>query len=141
MRSFILTLFVVFLSNSGFSQTADNLVLGKWTTEDSNARIEIYREGNRFSGKIVWLKEPNQPDGSPKVDAKNPDPNLRKNPVLGLAILTGLEYKDGEWLNGKIYAPRDGKSANCTLSMKNDKELHVVVSKSIFSTTKIWKRL
>lgn len=49
-------------------QTSDaDAVLGKWLNEDKDARIEIYKEGNSYFGKIVWLKEPNEEDGTPKV--------------------------------------------------------------------------
>jgi len=35
-------------------------VVGKWKLESGTAIVEVYRSGDVFNGKIVWLKK--QPD-------------------------------------------------------------------------------
>ena len=44
--------------------TAINSALGVWLTAGGTSKIEIYREGEEFCGKIVWLKRPVYTDGS-----------------------------------------------------------------------------
>ena len=32
-------------------------ILGKWITEAGDAQVEIYRQGDKFNGKIVWMEK------------------------------------------------------------------------------------
>ena len=36
-------------------------ILGVWVTEGGKARVEVTESGEKYYGKIVWLKEPNYP--------------------------------------------------------------------------------
>ena len=53
------TIYLIWLF-SGFFMTLvaqnANEILGKWLNNEKDASIEIYREGDTFYGKIVWLK-------------------------------------------------------------------------------------
>ncbi|HRZ76207.1 MAG TPA: DUF2147 domain-containing protein, partial [Bacteroidales bacterium] len=40
---------------------ADDLI-GKWLNADKDAHIQVYKEKGKFYGKIVWLKEPIDPE-------------------------------------------------------------------------------
>lgn len=95
-------------------------VIGKWKLEDGSAIVEVYQEGNVYNGKIVWLKNPTEADGTPAVDSNNPDKSLRKRQILGLNMLHGLK-KDGEkYAGGKIYDPGNGKTYNCSMKVEGD---------------------
>ena len=51
-------------------------------------------------GKIVWLSEPNDKKGNPKLDRRNPDATLQTQPLLGLTILSQLKPssdRDDQW--------------------------------------------
>ena len=52
-------------------------VIGKWKLEDGTAIVEVYKSGDVYNGKIVWLSEPTEEDGTPAKDSNNPDPKLR----------------------------------------------------------------
>lgn len=103
------------------AQTTADKILGKWYTDDKETIIEIYKAGNTFAGKIIWLKEPYK-DGKPKVDDKNPDVKLQNRPVLGLKLLWGFTYdeKDKEWTDGIIYDPKSGKKYDCYMWMEGN---------------------
>ena len=58
-------------------------VVGKWKLEDGTAIVEVYQQGDVFNGKIVWLQDPTEADGSPAIDNLNPDPKLRTRHILG----------------------------------------------------------
>jgi len=95
-------------------------VIGKWKLEDGSAIVEVYQDGNVYNGKIVWLKNPTESDGTPAVDSNNPDKSLRKRQILGLNMLHGLK-KDGEkYAGGKIYDPGNGKTYNCSMKVEGD---------------------
>ena len=95
-------------------------VIGKWKLEDGTAIVEVYKSGDSFNGKIVWLKNPTEADGTPAKDGNNPDKNLRSREVLGLNMLSGLKKNGGEYTGGKISDPGNGKTYNCSMKVEGD---------------------
>ena len=95
-------------------------VIGKWKLEDGSAIVEVYQDGNVYNGKIVWLKNPTEADGTPALDDKNPDKSLRSRQVLGLNMLHGLKKDGGKYAGGKIYDPGNGKTYNCSMKVEGD---------------------
>ena len=95
-------------------------VVGKWKLDDGSAIVEVYKQGDAYNGKIVWLQNPTEPDGTPAVDTNNPDPSLRKRQLIGLNMLSGLKKADGEYSGGKIYDPGNGKTYNCSMKVEGD---------------------
>ena len=82
--------------------------------------FEVYRQGNVFNGKIVWLKDPYEADGTPAVDSNNPDKSLRSRKIIGLNMLSGLKAVKGEYSGGKIYDPGNGKTYNCSMKVEGN---------------------
>ena len=93
-------------------------VIGKWKLEDGTAIVEVYKSGDSFNGKIVWLANPTEADGSPAVDQNNPDKALRGRKLIGLNMLSGLKAVGGEYSGGKIYDPSNGKTYNCSMKVE-----------------------
>ena len=93
-------------------------VVGKWKLADGSAIVEVYKNGDAFNGKIVWLNEPNGPDGKPATDRNNPDAALRGRQLMGLNMLSGLKAANGEYTGGKIYDPGNGKTYNCSMKVE-----------------------
>ena len=118
-------------------------VVGKWKLADGSAIVEVYQQGNVFNGKIVWLQNPTEADGSPAVDDKNPDAKLRKRQILGLNMLSGLSKQGTEYSGGSIYDPGNGKTYNCSMKVDGD-VLHVRGSldkKGLLGRTMDWFRV
>ena len=95
-------------------------VVGKWKLEDGTAIVEVYKNGDVYNGKIVWLQKPTEADGSPAVDDNNPDKALRSRKLLGLNMLSGLKKNGGEYTGGTIYDPGNGKTYNCSMKVEGD---------------------
>lgn len=95
-------------------------VIGKWKLEDGSAIVEVYKSGDSFNGKIVWLEKPTEADGSPVKDVNNPDKNLRSRQLMGLNMLNGLKKEGNEYAGGKIYDPGNGKTYNCSMKVEGD---------------------
>lgn len=93
-------------------------VIGKWKLADGSAIVEVYKNGDAFNGKIVWLNNPNGPDGKPATDRNNPDSALRSRQLMGLNMLSGLKAANGEYSGGKIYDPGNGKTYNCSMKVE-----------------------
>lgn len=124
---------------------AQDKILGNWLSEEKDGRIEIYKTGDKYFGKLVWGRELVEADGKTprkdRTDTKNSDPALRSRPLLGLVLLTNFKYDDGEWNGGKIYDPKSGKTYSCTMKLKGDKlEIRGYVGLSMFGRTTVWTR-
>ena len=107
---------MLFSASAAFAQD----VIGKWKLEDGSAIVEVYKEGEVFNGKIVWLQHPTEADGSPAVDGKNPDAKLRTRKLIGLNMLSGLKKTGDEYSSGTIYDPGNGKTYNCSMKVEGD---------------------
>ena len=100
--------------------------IGVWLLPNQRIQMEIAPCDDRLCGKLVWFKHPNDSEGLPLVDSKNPDPALRARPLLGLTVLHDLrKTDDSTWEDGKIYNPDDGKEYNARMSIQDDGTLHV----------------
>ena len=95
-------------------------VIGKWKLADGTAIVEVYKSGDSFNGKIVWLQNPTDSDGTPAKDDNNPDKNLRSRQIMGLNMLSGLKKTGDEYSGGKIYDPGNGKTYNCSMKVEGD---------------------
>ena len=95
-------------------------VVGKWKLEDGTAIVEVYKQGDVFNGKIVWLEKPSDSDGTPAKDKNNPDTKLRSRQLIGLNMLSGLKKDGSEYKGGSIYDPGNGKTYNCSMKVEGD---------------------
>lgn len=118
-------------------------VIGKWKLEDGSAIVEVYQAGDVFNGKIVWLENPTEADGSPAKDDKNPDKALRSRQVLGLNMLHGLKKDGAKYSGGKIYDPGNGKTYNCSMQVEGDvlKVRGSLDAKGLIGRTMDWFRV
>ena len=95
-------------------------VIGKWKLDDGSAIVEVYKSGDSYNGKIVWLKDATMPDGSPVCDLHNPDKSLRSRKLMGLNMLSGLKKTGDQYTQGSIYDPGNGKTYNCSMKVEGD---------------------
>ena len=128
----ILLLAGLFTSLQVFSQSNGDKLIGKYYVikEDtkSESRIQIYKTSEgKYEGKIFWLKYPNRPDGTPKHDDKNPNPELRKVKSDQVVLLKNFTYdeKNNVWTGGEIYDPEEGKTYKCKLNFESPTKLKV----------------
>src|ERR1700738_1297307 len=125
MKKFLPFVVLIFLALSGFNNNSADAILGVWANGTNKGHIQLYKQEGKYYGKIIWLKQPNDETGKPKVDKNNPDPADRTNSLLGLIMLRDFKYQDGQWTDGTIYNPDDGKEYNCNMKLKDPKTLAV----------------
>ncbi len=101
--------------DTSVAQNADDVV-GVWLTDGGKSKVEIYKKGDEYFGKIIWLREPNE-NGKPKVDKNNPDDDLKSRPLVGMELLSDFEFDDDEWEDGEIYDPESGKTYSCEMTL------------------------
>ena len=121
-------------------------VEGKWLTKGGKSHVVISKCGETLCGKIVWLKEPNDKAGKPKVDTRNKNQALRGRALMGLSIMKGFRKADDKgayWTGGTIYNAEDGKTYNCYIRLEADGRLKVrgYVAVRLLGKTQYWKKV
>ena len=145
-----LPLFAVFLLSTAIVLGAGtDDILGIWKTELDESKVEVYRCGEKICGEIVWLKRPVYNDGNDGqvgrqiIDRKNPDPDMRNRPLIGLQIMQGFsEQGDATWGGGSCYDPKSGKSyrGEIRLAAPDRLELRGFIGIPLFGRTSVWTR-
>ncbi len=136
--------FLVVLNAFSQAPSDADAIVGVWESGNGKARIKIDKVNDKFNGRIVWLKEPNDEAGKPKVDKNNPEEALRTKPLLGYSMLKGFSYVgEKTWEDGTIYDPESGSTYSCTITMTDENTLDVrgFIGVSLFGRTDVWKRV
>lgn len=126
------------------AQMESEAMLGVWETGNGKARIKVDKTQDKYNGRIVWLREPNNEEGKPKVDKNNPDEKLRTKPLLGYSLLKNFSFVEKKvWDAGTIYDPETGSTYSCTITMTDVNTLDVrgYIGLSLFGRTDVWKRV
>jgi uncharacterized protein (DUF2147 family) len=125
------------------SNEADK-ILGTWLVGSGKAHIQIYKYADKYAGKIIWLREPLNEQGKPKVDKNNPDASKRNNQILGTVNMLGFKYAGSKtWKDGTIYDSESGKTYSCNVKMVDENTLEVrgYVGISMIGRTDTWKKV
>lgn len=131
MRRVLFIALLVMLFIPAFAQDEGDAIVGIWMNGEGTARIQIYKtkDGKYYNGRIVWLKEPNDPEtGQPKLDKKNPNEAMRNKPIKGLVNLINLQYLGNKKWGGdeaRIYDPKTGNTYTCDVAMVNENTLNL----------------
>ena len=99
---------------------------GIWMTQAGDARVKVSKCGGGICGVIVGLREPTDPaTGKPAVDDKNPNPALKKRPMIGLPLFSGMQPTGPSKWSGTIYNADDGSSYASNVSVAGPDTLKV----------------
>ena len=132
-----------FISSKSISPNPDAIV-GNWKNGEGTGIIQIYKNGEKYQGKIIWLKEPNDPEtGKPKLDKHHPDAKNHSRPLMGLVNMWGFSYNgDNEWNGGKIYDPKNGKTYSCKITLASPTTIKVrgYIGVSMIGRTDTWTK-
>lgn len=140
----LLTLTVLFTANMAFAQ--NDKILGIWWNQEKDAKIKVYKKGDKYFGEIIWLKKDKNDDGtSPKRDKNNPNAKLKKRTIVGTNILLDLKWDASakEWNGGEIYDPRGGSTYSLFAVLRKDGSLFIkgYMGFSLFGKSTIWTRV
>jgi uncharacterized protein (DUF2147 family) len=116
----LITFVLMFASAALFAQK--NQIERVWFNQEKTSKIQVYlAKDGKYYGKIVWLDEPNEKDGKPKVDKENPESSLKEKPLNGLLILKGFSIDANDknlYTGGTVYDPKNGKTYCGKLTFK-----------------------
>ena len=125
-----------------FPQTNSDIV-GEWYNAEKDAVITLFEAGKTVSGKITWMKFPNDENGNPKTDPLNPDEKLRSRARMGMVMISGFAYdEDNVWDDGELYDPKKGKTYSGMMTLKdaNTLDLRGYIGFSFIGRSSTWTR-
>jgi len=138
-----ITLLIVMISGFVASAQKADAILGQWANPNGQDHILIYKKGNKYFGKLNWIKFPNDEQGNPKTDKNNPDKALQSRPDLGLELLKDFTFDgDDVYEDGTIYDPKSGKTYSCKMTIEgNNLKIRGYVLFSLFGRSEVWTRV
>lgn len=139
-----LMLFVVGLMLSSYTMAQTSL--GKWVTIDDKTGkkksiVELYKDGDKMFGKIVYLYPREGREPNAKCDKCTDD--RKGEPLVGLQLVRDMEWNGGAWVNGTIVDPETGKVYDLKMWVEKDRpdELNVRGYIGPFFRTQTWLRV
>ncbi|HWY10034.1 MAG TPA: DUF2147 domain-containing protein [Bacteroidia bacterium] len=106
MKQFAIIISLFFFTCTFAQKNKD--VVGFYISNDKTSIFKFYKSGDKYVGKLVWMKHPE------RKDTMNPDVSKRNKKLLGSIVVYGLIY-DGknEWTEGFVYDATKGKTFQC----------------------------
>ena len=143
IKAIIWAIALCFVSLTVSAQSGGDKIIGtyKAVQEGNVSKVKISKNGNGYRAQVIWLEKPNNPDGTPRLDKRNPDKEKAKLRSDRIVLIDKVIYKDGEWTDGKIYDPTKGKTFNVSIKFKDAKTLAVTGSLLMFKKTVYWTKL
>lgn len=134
-------LLLIFNNTNAQKRNASDIV-GSWVTEENKSIVKIFEKDNKYYGKIIWLKEPNDDQGNEKTDKENPIEKLRSRKLIDMVIMFDFEFDGEKWDYGKVYDPKNGNTYSGTLRMRTDDiiDLRGYIGISLIGRTSSWIR-
>lgn len=137
MKRVLILLVIVMAGFTAKSQVTEAQILGEWMSPKKDSRVLIYKQGEKYYGKITWGS------GSSAKDVKNPKAELRSRDLVGLIILNDFKFDgDDTWEDGSIYDPREGKTYSCKMTLKDASRLSIrgYAGISLFGRSEVWTK-
>ncbi|NIJ54093.1 DUF2147 domain-containing protein [Dyadobacter arcticus] len=122
--------------------SSSDAILGEWMNEEKDTKIEIYKVGTEYFGKLLWSEDMLEADGiTSKKDTQNTNEKLRGRNLYNVNILHDFVYTETAWDNGKMYDPKSGKTYNCILKLREKLlEIRSYVGIPLFGRSTYWQR-
>lgn len=114
---------------------------GKWRLSNGDVTVRISPCGSKLCGYVIALARPLDKAGRPKVDHENPNPALRRRPVMGLQILSNMQSRGSTSWTGTIYNADDGGTYSAYLSLQGNRNMKVKACLGPFCKTKSFVRV
>jgi uncharacterized protein (DUF2147 family) len=123
---------------------AEPRLTGTWLTEDKSSHVVFQPCDLDDCGQVVWLREPTDPEtGKPWRDKFNPDEPLRRRPLVGLSMITGLKPVGESRWEGRLYNPLDGQTYTGRLAILGPDRLQLkgCALAGLICSTEVWTRV
>lgn len=118
-------------------------IIGEWINEDKDTRIEIYKNGDEYFGKLVWAEDLFEADGkTSRKDLRNTDEKLRSRNLHNVNLLHNFIFDEDLWDDGKMYDPKSGKTYSCLIRLRKEQmEVRSYVGIPLLGRSTYWDRV
>jgi uncharacterized protein (DUF2147 family) len=145
MKKILITLAICTLCIfSIFAQKpAAGKIVGVWLRDDNYMKIEIYKAGPQYFGRLVEGNSLYETDGvTLKRDENNTVGRLRGRQLKNLTVLTNFDY-EGRAYGGTYYDFKSGKWYRSTIKLYGENVLKMrgYTDLSLFGKTTTWTRV
>lgn len=115
-------------------------ITGIWATGTEGGKVEIFRCGPAYCGKIV---DATRLRANPDLrDERNRDVKLRTRKLKNLVVLSGFQGGPTQFRGGPLYDPETGQGAKRgEIKLLPSGKLEVKGCVAVFCSTKIWTRI
>ena len=124
-KAVAVAMLITLLGATGAVARAETEVTGTWIMDNGKVTVRVANCGASLCGTIIGLKKPRDKNGNVKLDKENPNPALRRRPVIGLTILSNMRPDGNNRWKGKIYNPDDGKTYASRMKLQGDNVMKV----------------
>ena len=87
MKKIVLFTALICIAHLAFAAIDPDAIIGIWKDGKGKGHVQIFKQNGKYYGKVIWLNNPKDVNGKPKVDKNNPNESLRNKPLLGLTML------------------------------------------------------
>ena len=138
---FIVAILALLLATPATSAQAGGEVSGVWLTQAGDAKVRVSKCGGGICGVVIWLKDPiDSATGKPAVDDKNPNPALRRRPMIGLPLFRSMQPAGPNKWSGQIYNADDGATYVSNISLAGPDTLRVEGCVGVLCGGESWSR-
>jgi uncharacterized protein (DUF2147 family) len=131
-------------NSAAFEKAPGDALLGEWWTENNQGRIRFTRDRDgTYRGTTTCCKPDKPTEDHPAVDLHNPNPKRRGRSTVGIVLIWKLAFEAGEYIDGYVYNPRDGKTYRFEAKMvdKNTVKIRGYMGIPLLGQSQIWKRV
>lgn len=135
-------LFLIVVLSFGLSAQSTDVPTGHWQTFDDETGevksiIEIYQDGNSYSGRVAEILTDKKDAVCEKCSGKQ-----KNQPVLGLVIIKDLKVSGDHWKGGTILDPQKGAEYKLSAWFEEDPNTLYIRGKhwTGLYRTQTWKR-
>lgn len=106
------------------------------------SKVKVFKYQDGYRAQVTWVDNLTMPDGSIRLDEKNPDKSKRNTRADQIVLIDKVTF-DGKdtWKDGKIYDPTKGKVFTVALYFKDENTLTVKGSIGPFFERMYWTKI
>lgn len=131
----LITMMALLLSLTAAHAQDGDKIIGLYWSPKKDAKIEIYKRGDKYFGKSVWVAHM-------RKDTENPVQALQSREVQGIELLTNFTFDRDTYKGGKIYDPESGKTYDCKMTLAgNILKVRGYIGFSLLGRTEIFEHI
>ncbi len=138
-----------FMVNAFADEISSDSPVGYWKTIDDvtgkpKSIVQIWKtENNILMGRVIKVFAKNTTETVPILCAVCKG-DKHNQPIVGMVILSGLQPKKHQWINGQITDPDNGKTYSCAMrTLEQGKKLNVrgYIGLPLLGRSQVWERV